>query len=280
MKKETIIERIEKAEQNILKKEGTLAKHQKGADKLLKVIKDHGWNPEDRYCKQGTEEHHDAYWTICDYGHKLEDIKRTEKAIEETKQSLKKYQEMLKQEIEKENSRNVKVIMDFLERWKQMNIEFFLEEKVRYEEAFVEHKEQMDVIYKEMKSLSYGASWNKKDPDYEKYKELSNKRDKERKLFVSNWLHLTQFNHGEKDWETTMREDLEFEKNRKYDDLIERTNKIVGQIVDASGLEINEKSNLDGFVIGTKGTAKIETIGAGGYNIQCFHFRTLIYEVK
>ena len=35
--------------------------------------------------------------------------------------------------------------------------------------------------------------------------------------------------------------------------------------------------NLNGYIIGTKGCCSIKTIGAGGYNIQCFHFRTLIH---
>lgn len=280
MKIETIKERIAKAEEKIIKKEATLARHQKGADKLLKVIQEHRWNPEDRYCRQGTEEHNDAYWTICDYDHKLEDIERTNEAIEEAKESLQKYQNMLQEETEKANSRNIKIIMEFLERWKAMNIEFFLEQKVKYEKALAKHNEKIKEMYSQMEALGYGASWNKKDANYEKYQELYKERDEMQKRFRYAWLHVTQFDHGSKDWETTMREDLELEKNRKYDDLIARTNKIVGQITDANRLKINEKENLDGFITGTKGTAKVETIGAGGYNIQCFHFRTLIHEVK
>ena len=280
MKIETLKERIEKAELKISKKEGTLAKHQKGADKLLKVITDHGWNPDDKFCKEGTSEHNDAYWAICDYHWKLDDIKRTEKAIEEAKESLQKYQDMLQQEIEKANSRDVKIIMDFLEAWKERNIEFFLEQKEEYEKALVEHKAKLNDLYEARNSLGHGASWNKENPNHEKYKELVKQQDDTRKCFRNAWLHVTQFEHGSKDWETTMKEDLEIEKNRKYDDLIERTNRIVGQITDASRLQISAKGNLDGFILGTKGTAKIETIGAGGYNIQCFHFRTLIHEVK
>lgn len=76
-----------------------------------------------------------------------------------------------------------------------------------------------------------------------------------------------------------MVKDLEQEKLRKYDDIIERTNDIVGKITDASELRVSPKGNLDGFISGEKGKAKVQTIGAGGYNIQCFHFRTLIKPV-
>lgn len=54
---------------------------------------------------------------------------------------------------------------------------------------------------------------------------------------------------------------------------------LVGEITDASGLSVGSKQDLNGFIVGTRGTAKVQTIGAGGYNIQCFHFRTLINAV-
>jgi len=73
---------------------------------------------------------------------------------------------------------------------------------------------------------------------------------------------------------------LEEEKKAKLADLIGRINAVVGTIRDASRLYIAENGNINGTVIGTEGKAKVETIGAGGYNIVCFHFRTLVHEIK
>lgn len=73
---------------------------------------------------------------------------------------------------------------------------------------------------------------------------------------------------------------LEAEKKAKILDLMTRIEKITGKIVDAEYLKIGPKGDLEGIIIGEKGKAKINTIGAGGYNIQCYHFRTLIHEYK
>lgn len=54
----------------------------------------------------------------------------------------------------------------------------------------------------------------------------------------------------------------------------------VGTITDAAALYIGPEGDINGIIVGTEGKAKIQTIGAGGYNIQCFHFRTLIHEIK
>ena len=77
-----------------------------------------------------------------------------------------------------------------------------------------------------------------------------------------------------------LQKELDVEADEKYDAIIERTNAICGKITDARGLWTSAKGDLDGIIIGERGVAKVQTIGAGGYNIQCFHFRTLVHEVK
>ena len=73
---------------------------------------------------------------------------------------------------------------------------------------------------------------------------------------------------------------MEEEKRAKLIDLIGRIMGTVGTITDAAALHIGPEGDINGYIVGTEGKAKIQTIGAGGYNIQCFHFRTLIHEMK
>lgn len=69
---------------------------------------------------------------------------------------------------------------------------------------------------------------------------------------------------------------IEQEKNNKLIDFMTRVSKITGEILDTKYLYIADDGNLNGYVIGRDGNATVETIGAGGYNIQCFHYRVLI----
>lgn len=85
---------------------------------------------------------------------------------------------------------------------------------------------------------------------------------------------------GEADAFAYLEKALEAEKKAKIIDLVNRIEKVVGRIVDGDDLHIGPKGDLEGIIIGETGKAKINTIGAGGYNIQCFHFRTLIHEIK
>jgi len=50
----------------------------------------------------------------------------------------------------------------------------------------------------------------------------------------------------------------------------------VGDIVKIKKLEYNGHRGMDGIIEGTKSTVSINTILAGGYNIQKLHYRTLI----
>jgi hypothetical protein len=70
---------------------------------------------------------------------------------------------------------------------------------------------------------------------------------------------------------------LERDRKAKLFNLINQVNEVIVKITDAKYLRVNEKGNLDGIVIGERGKARITTIGVGGYNIVCFHFRTNVY---
>lgn len=63
--------------------------------------------------------------------------------------------------------------------------------------------------------------------------------------------------------------------------LVSRVTERVGQITDTQYLRLDRDnagySIINGRIIGTKGTVRIESIGAGGYNIQRYHIRVLVH---
>lgn len=63
--------------------------------------------------------------------------------------------------------------------------------------------------------------------------------------------------------------------------LIDRVTERVGQITDCQYLRLSRDnagySIINGRIIGTDGECRIESIGAGGYNIQRYHIRVLVH---
>lgn len=216
-------------------------------------------------------------WKVNPYYYHESDLKYTLRDIEDAKKSLEDYKAQLQAETEKAASRNVQVIIDFLNNWKERNLKFYKESFDRY---VVERQEYLNKDHEYCKWHNNGG-W--KDPNKEKIEKAHNEYVTS---FRARWLFITPYVDRKQNPETykyemvlntaKLQKDLDQEANRKYDFIIERTNQIVGRITDASNLNVGNKDDLNGYIIGTKGTARVQTIGAGGYNIQCFHFRTLI----
>ena len=205
-------------------------------------------------------------WEVNPYYYDEGDLKSTERDLAEAREKLENLKNELKKAEEKAASRDVKAIIDFLEVWKQNTRQFYSDSIPRFLKARAEY-------------------WEKeKKLDWTVLKErqrILKERKQLREAFIERWGYMLEYiPHGDNfDWERFER-DIKNEADKKYDDIIKRTNKIVGKITDASNLEVGYKGDLDGYVIGEKGIAHVHTVGAGGYNVQCFHFRVLVHEVK
>lgn len=73
---------------------------------------------------------------------------------------------------------------------------------------------------------------------------------------------------------------VEEDKQFKLIALNARVGAVVGEITDASNLQVSEKGDLTGYITGTKGKAEVQTFSAGGWNIQCHHYRTTVTKIN
>lgn len=221
-------------------------------------------------------------WTVNPYFYREDDLRWTNKDLEAARKALAEYEAKLAAEVEKDASRNVQAIIDFLNTWADRVYTYHEKQFGKFIEACKDRKtvsDEFSARYWSNERRESPAEWQAYKASYDEYRKGFDERWHFIYPYVISTVSYPADGHAKFDG-AKLRKELEQDKKAKYDDIIERTNVITGKITDASGLSVGDKGELNGLIKGERGTARVETIGAGGYNIQCFHFRTLIHEVK
>jgi hypothetical protein len=281
MTREELKLKVINAEAKVERKAAILWKHRRQLDKLITT---------------GADDYaiHSKHRDIGEAGKKLEEARAT---LENWKA---KYAEKIKQDDYLEANAPA-ILVEFLDDWKRRAIDYYL----RRFDSFIEFRKELrqkerDARLEALRTL----------PELERAREIFKDREVSDYDLANLWprkpvesfleqrgleYHQIQKALGEKCDGTISRmlsfrdpaeraewleQFIEQERRAKLLDLIARIMKVVGRITDAGDLKIGPKGDINGIIVGTEGRAKIETIGAGGYNIQCYHFRTLIHEYK
>lgn len=243
MKIDTLKSRVENAKSKIDKKLATIDRKQRTIESKMAKIQAMGLNPNQD--KLVFKDNPDAYWLKCDIENLMEDIARNKREIEETRRSLEKYEAQLSGELEKEAI----LLKEIPESMKRLQTELV----DKWDEC---DRKRRDCIIADRKALSY--------------KEFSTKYS----LYESQLVYRTD--------EQIHNDNLQ-ESKIFILDLYYRIRNITGEVINWSNIHLdygNVFPVLTGYVEGKEGRCLVETITAGGYNIQRLHVRTLVKEIQ
>lgn len=242
MTRQELQERITKKQNEIAKKEKNLVKY---------IVDDEFTAMCDRYFQTGNRTELNQYkqqhnlFCLPEYYSKRYDL-------EEAKKTLVKYQNMLAVEEQKENSLNE--LPELFNELQQMLIK-------SWDEFDMARRDEIKQAIKELNQLPYGLEWK------EQNRKLSNK-----------YGYLFREKASETD-EHIHQQNIKDSKNIILD-LVNRVSAKTGKITSYANLHLDQNNQgfliLNGYVIGENGTANVESILAGGYNIQRLHIRVLV----
>lgn len=245
MKIETLKDRIEKAKAKIEKKSGTIVKKTAQIEKKVALLKAEGIADPltaDRWEHRTT----DAYWTLCDIDHLQEDIERLEKEIVAAQETLAKYEAQLTGEIAKEET----LLNEIPEIFNRLRDELVAE----WDRWDCERRDQLAEEYNKLGYTEF-------------FKKGHTRADYEFRFKTTTQIHAENVRDAK----------------ALILDLYYRVKGITGEVTDWAGIETEVGTHgftvLNGIVIGKEGRAKVESIYAGGYNIQRLHVRVLVHSI-
>ena len=197
---------------------------------------------------------------------------------------------------ERQVTKHLMKVFDFYvaesENWYNKNIKCLAEYK--FENTWGIDRNELEKLWAKSEYTKFYPTWvdynrkgcSRRDPCYNAIKEVIDEaKETYESMFHPKTIEKyakTRHNPNRETFETNMRKAIENEKNRKYDQLIDDVEHLVGKIIDMSHIKVGVKGDLEGFVIGTDGEAELWTKGCGGFNEnvivnvkhgQTFHFR-------
>ena len=212
-------------------------------------------------------------WDLSwDYDQAKDALKSTDYKIKDLTQIRDNWKTRLELQKAKDNEFETipQVVKDFVHNWR-------IKTEAWIKDNLAKYQQQRRDAYK----LYEQACDYSNDLTYEQRKELKNKYNELYHEIRENTEPLIIDIANRSNQEEFITKLLDEEEKGKVFDLIRRVTKVTGTITDASALRIGEQSGeLNGLVIGEEGKALVETIGAGGYNIQRFHYRVLVKKVR
>lgn len=187
------------------------------------------------------------------------DIKHYDKEMKKAKKEIAKLEKEIAKLEKLDVDFDIDVVDEFLAQYR-VKAEKFIRESVEtnYPEA-IEKLEASD-RYKEAK-----------------YLERQNMMSYLNNQFGSTVVYMWGWRGSQ--FEDKLKAMMDYDVEMKKAVLLGRISEITGKVTDAS-LYIGDDGNINGHVKGEKGSAKVQTILAGGYNIQCLHYRLLVNKQK
>lgn len=241
----------------------------------------------------------------------IESLNNHQKQLNEYETTLNNYQEQLKEVEDKENNTpNIKEIWEFLDKFEEQvkewckyqidtynkEVEQVYEDDREYQEKIVEngivnydveddetlipkHIDLMEDIIDDYSSIpNWLMSCCREDRSVRLYNYINTQKFKYKKSYYSKVeSRYFKLSLDESELDKLLDED----KKAKYNMFMEQIIPITGtHIKEVKFMSIGEKGDLNGTIVGDDGVAKVLTFSAGGYNIQCYHFRTRVTRLK